>query len=127
MHGQVQTIITIRDACKETAIEPMNETAHHLTKDDALTDVAISVDGSLQRRGYSSLNGFVSAISMNSGKVLDIQPMSRFCKYCSVHNKLKNSDLVAYNSWKVKHTNRRANYHGLAPNMEVEGARTIFQ
>ena len=40
--------------------------------------------------------------------------MSRFCKSCSVHEKLKNSDLVAYNSWK-------------APNMEVEEARTIFE
>ena len=117
----------IRDACKETAVETMNEAAHNLKKDDALTDVAISADGSWQRRGFSSLNGFVSAISMDSGKVLDIQPMSRFCKSCSVHEKLKNSDLVAYNSWKAKHTNCRVNYHGSSPNMEVEGTRTIFE
>ncbi|GFX41143.1 hypothetical protein TNCV_2218411 [Trichonephila clavipes] len=33
----------------------------------------ISVDGTWQRRGYTSMNGCVAAISVDTGKVLDIE------------------------------------------------------
>ncbi|GBM70964.1 hypothetical protein AVEN_112012-1 [Araneus ventricosus] len=42
----------------------------------------VSVDGTWQRRGYSCLNGIVSAISILSGKVIDMEVMSQFCKKC---------------------------------------------
>ena len=48
------------------------------------TDCGVSVDGSWQKRGYVSLNGCVSVISMDSGKVLDVEQMSRYCKSCEV-------------------------------------------
>ena len=35
-----------------------------------IVDTAVSVDGSWQRRGFSSLNGVVTAVSMETGKFL---------------------------------------------------------
>ncbi|GFT08203.1 hypothetical protein TNCV_3481521 [Trichonephila clavipes] len=42
----------------------------------------ISVDGTWQRRGYTSMNGCVAAISVDTGKVLDIEVMSSYCPTC---------------------------------------------
>ena len=43
------------------------------------TDMIVSVDGTWQRRGLSSLNGVVAAVSVSTGKVVDIEIMSRNC------------------------------------------------
>ena len=40
------------------------------TVDDEIVDTSVSCDGSWQRRGYSSLNCVVTAISMDTGKIL---------------------------------------------------------
>lgn len=36
------------------------------------------------RRGYSSLNGVVTATSFDTGKVLDVECLSNYCQICSV-------------------------------------------
>ncbi|GFX89419.1 integrase catalytic domain-containing protein [Trichonephila clavipes] len=53
----------------------------------------ISVDGTWQRRGYTSMNGCVAAISVDTGKVLDIEVMSSYCP-TSLHLELV-SDLTS--------------------------------
>lgn len=52
-----------------------------------VADCETSCDGTWQRRGFCSLNGCVTAISMDTatGKVLDTEVMSRFCKQCKKH------------------------------------------
>ncbi len=60
-------------------------------QDDGLCHTSISVDGTWQRRGFSSLNGAVAAISMGTGKVLDVASMSRHCQGCVNINALENS------------------------------------
>ena len=48
-----------------------------------LRRTAVSCDGSWKKRGYSySLNGVVTVISMDNGKILDVEPMTRTCKSC---------------------------------------------
>ena len=44
------------------------------------------MDGSWQRRGFSSTDGVVTTISVNTGKIQDREVMSRNCKAC---NKMK--------------------------------------
>ena len=102
----------VSDACQKTALETMNSAANDLRKTpNDSTDISISNDGSWQRRGYSSMNGFVSTISMDTGKVLDIEAMSRFCKLCCIHEKLRKSNPEEYELWKAKHAATcRANY-----------------
>ena len=61
---------------KEVANEPMRDASEDLlckSKDpneDTVTDAAVSCDGSWQKRGYLSLNGVVTVISMDNGKIL---------------------------------------------------------
>ncbi|GFW78296.1 uncharacterized protein TNCV_4123651 [Trichonephila clavipes] len=45
-------------------------------------ECGVSVDGTWQKRGYSSLNGCVSAISVDSGKILDIEVLSQDFAEC---------------------------------------------
>ena len=55
--------------------------------EDTVIETAVSCDGSWQKRGYSSLNGVIMVISMDNGKILDIEPMARTCKSCLLHEK----------------------------------------
>ena len=62
-------------------------------------DIEVSVDGTWQRRGYSSLYGVVLAIAAASGKVVDFAVKSRICISCQHHAKLDpNCDEVYHES-----------------------------
>ncbi|GFY34748.1 uncharacterized protein TNCV_844471 [Trichonephila clavipes] len=52
----------------------------HPTK-NKIVECGISVDGTWQRRGYSSMNGCVAALSVDTGKVVDIEIMSSYCPH----------------------------------------------
>ena len=95
--------------------------------DNDLINCNISCDETWQKkRGHSSSNGCVTTISMDTGKVLDVEIMSRFCKSCAVHHHLpENSE--NYIQWKADHINCKANFKGSAPDIEQEGAFRIFQ
>jgi len=80
----------------------MNDAAEELrskfhASEYEITDTAVSCDGTWQKRGYSSLNGVITGISMNNGKVLDIEPMTRACKACSKYQHLKQSSPSSLN------------------------------
>ena len=92
-------------AAKSTAEEVMLEACqelHELEKtnnaDDVL-DVAVSCDGTWQRRGYSSLNGVVAALSMKTGKIVDVEAMNCSCKACYLKIDLALND--AYDTWQI--------------------------
>lgn len=76
-------------------------------------DLAVAVDGSWQKRGHTSLNGIVSLTSLDTGKVLDIDVLS---KYCTCPGRLE------------KHHQKSclANFSGSSGMMEVTGAVNIF-
>ena len=91
--------ISIKEACKVVAEETMSDAASELRAkqtqlSNKVVNEKISCDGSWQRRGFSSLNGFVAAISMDNGKVLDAEPMSRYCRSCYMHEKTKHLDMA---------------------------------
>ena len=71
----------------------MNNAAAELKKgSQGIVDIRVTVDGTWQRRGYTSMDGVVVAMSIDSGKILDIEPMSRYCKSCNIMSKtLKNN------------------------------------
>ena len=77
---------------KEVATEVMQDAVEEIREDagdDEITDVSISCDGTWQKRGFTSLNGAVVIISTDTGKVLDVEVMSRYCNACVMHEKLK--------------------------------------
>ena len=110
--------ITMKDAAEELRSQSN-------ASEDEIADTAVSCDGTWQKCGYSSLNGVTTVISMENGKVLDIEPMTRACKACSKYQHLKESSPEEYKIWKGEH-NCPMNYSGLATNMECIGTKRIF-
>ena len=51
-------------------------------QNDNVCDISASFDGTWQRRGYASLNGVVSAISIDTGKCLSYDCLTKNCKAC---------------------------------------------
>ena len=124
-YNRVSTKVAL--ACREVARESMQTAAKELKmkNDDDITNASISFDGSWQKRGYSSLNGFVAAISIKNGKVLDVEPMSRYCKGCVQNEHLKKSNPMAFREWQANHICMK-NTDGFAGGMEVTGGQRIF-
>lgn len=69
---------TIKDAVEELHNLEGNE-----VDENGVLKTAISSDGTLQRWGFSSLNGCVTAISMETGKILDCEPLRRVRHTCN--------------------------------------------
>lgn len=42
-------------------------------------DISGGFDGTWQRRGHQSLNGVVTCTSIDSGKIMDVEVLSKFC------------------------------------------------
>ena len=122
-------IFKYAEVSKSVAEDTMNDAAEELRSKNSnvgdVVDAAISLDGSWQRRGHSSLNGCVTAIAMDTGRIIDIEAMSRYCRGCSLQENLKQTDSAKYDLWKSKHI-CNYNYSGSAGGMETEGARRIF-
>ena len=90
-----------------------------------VVDCKVSVDGTWQRRGYSSLNGVVTLKSNTNGKCIDTHTMSKCCKGCQYWERRKESG-EAYDRWKNYHV-CSINHTGSAGAMQVSGAITMFQ
>ena len=77
-------VYSVKDVAEETFQDAATEIRMKKSAaSDQVLDIGVSNDGSWQRRGYSSMNGFVATISMDVGKVLDIESMIRLCKGCN--------------------------------------------
>ena len=119
------------NAVRAVAMRSMDEAAEEVrqtqtSNKDLIVETGVSVDGTWQRRGFSSLNGAVAALSIDSGKVIDIACFSRYCQGCINMEMYKDSDPGRYELWK---TDRKCsiNHTGSAPAMEKAGAQIIFQ
>ena len=92
------------NSAKMAAELSMMEVAEDLRKVPGITDIGVSVDGTWQHRGYSSLNGAVAIISMDNGKIVDVEAMTRFCKPCQQKQKhyLKMDSVIGTISTKIR-------------------------
>ena len=113
------------EVAQETMADAVAELRQNCQNEDEILDIGISCDGTWQRRGFSSLNGVVAALSLDSGKVIDVEVMSRFCRGCSLNQNLAKRNPTAYAKWKNLH-NCKMNFIGSASGMECEGASRIF-
>ena len=104
----------------------MNNAANELRKkSEEISNAGVSVDGTWQRRGYSSLNGTVAVIPMDNGKLVDIKSMIRQRKPCQ-----RSRETISEEDFDIWYTIHQKicsmNYAGSAPMMEVDGAKRIF-
>ena len=94
---------------------------------DCAVPVAISIDGTWQRRGYSSRYGAVFVISVDTGEVLDYELLSLFCHECKAHQN-DNKETDSYKDWKKGHeANCNINYEGSSGAMEGKGALAMYK
>lgn len=80
---------------------------------DGDRDIPVARDGSWQKRGHTSNNGIVSATSIESGTVWDVEVLSKCCPNCRT------------NSPGHKEMCQR-NYQGTSGAMEVSRTLAIF-
>ena len=86
----------------------------------------VSYDGTWQKQGFPSRDGCVTAISIDTGKVLDVQALSQKRKQCELYEHLdKNSE--KYRRWRADHNTCKANFKGSAPAMETQSVDHIFR
>ncbi|GFV22141.1 uncharacterized protein TNCV_1923141 [Trichonephila clavipes] len=86
--------------CSEENMKAASKEVHNLKKS---TTCGVTVDGTWQRRGHMSLNGCVSVISIDTGKILNLEVLNVKCEHvCS-------------------------NYKGFSENMEAVGTFRIFE
>ena len=81
----------------------------------------VTIDGSWQKRGFTSLNGVVTAVVNN--KIIDTKAFSKHCKGCSMWKKHRGSP--AYNRWKADHICHISHTKSSGA-MEAAGALEIF-
>ena len=79
-------------ATKAVSVETMTSAAEEIHSlkhafQDGLVKCNACCDGTWQRRGFSSLNGCVTAISLETRKILDVVPLSKVCKKCREYGK----------------------------------------
>ncbi|GFX71865.1 uncharacterized protein TNCV_1442891 [Trichonephila clavipes] len=97
-----------RETCEHSMAEAVREA---VDENDGKRDLA--VDGSWQKRGFSSKNGLVTVTSVDTGKVIDVEVF--FSKHFICPNKTKHLQ------------NCKRNFEGYSGKMEVAGALSIFQ
>ena len=121
---------TLFDAYESVAEQSMKKVAQQIKEDKSakkhpdnpsVTLCDVSVDGTWQKRGYSSLNGVVTAIS--HGKCLDRHVMSKYCKTCVRWESKKGTK--EYDDWIEKHV-CQVNHMRSSGAMESAGAVAIF-
>ena len=95
-------------------------------EEDGVFEIGISGDGTWRRRGYSSLYGIVTAISTVTGKVVDIEIMSKDCKECTVWRNKEGTQ--EFEDWWEGHQHLcQANHLGSSGSMDASGLLAIFE
>ncbi|CAB3225803.1 unnamed protein product [Arctia plantaginis] len=113
----------VRDASMKKAAQEEKEGSHKIGKTDGIT---VSGDGSWRKRGFSSLFGVTSLIGWLSGKIIDVEVKSKYCKSCE-HWKSKNGT-TEFEEWQISHADEcQANHEGSSGKMEVNAVVEMFQ
>ena len=95
-------------------------------KENGNYNVGISADGTWRKRGYSSLYGVVTAISIVTGKVVDYEVMSKECRECMLWKDKEGTDEFM-EWWEGHQANCNANFEGSSGAMDAAGVLSIYQ
>ena len=120
--------IALAKAAKTVAVKTMKDAANGL-RNNQLKEVnqcAVSCDGTWQRREHSSMNGCVTTLSMENGKCLDVEVLSKVCHGCQRIE--RENDVIKRAFKQQKHVGKcKINHTGSSAAMDTEGVMRIFQ
>ena len=125
-HCNAKLLFATRDAAEAD----MRKAARELRGDvgeEVVVDVKVTCDGTWQKRGHQNLYGVVVVASWDTGKVLDIEVLSKHCQECSRRSGMDPSSPAFLDWWETHQDMCAVNYHGSSGGMEVEGAKRIWQ
>ena len=117
------TVKTVKESLQARTEESMKAAAMEEKSKDEVEECKAMFDGTWRKRGYSSLQGAVTAISARTGKCLDYETLNKVCHGCSSWR--RKPDSPEKEKWLAEHS-CAINYHGSAPAMEPEGIRRMF-
>ena len=94
---------------------------------DTIVDVAVTFDGSWKNRGLKSHHCFVSAISVDTGRVIDYVYLTNLCKIDNDKDALDKSG-IDYLEFVVSHgPDCRKNHEGSSQSMEAAGVMLLYE
>ena len=117
--------VKFNEGVKSVTEDIMQDACQEIRGSSDFVDTGVSVDGTWQKRGFSSYNGAIAAISIETGKILDVEVMSRFCQGCVQIETFKTKDPELYEKYCNDH-DCTINHDGSAPKMEVTDVERIF-
>ncbi|GFT43433.1 uncharacterized protein TNCV_814871 [Trichonephila clavipes] len=86
---------------KTISEDSMNAAVHEaVIANDNNSNIAVAVDGTWHKRGYSSLNGVVCATSVENGKVIDFEALTKYCS-SSIRKNLSSVEDVKRAIWAI--------------------------
>ena len=113
--------------CKKSMINASQPTKQfYEAEEDGKYDIGISADGTWRRRGYTSSYGVVSGISLVTGKVLDVEVMSKECRKCVAWKRKEGTE--EFQEWWEGHQHQcHSNFQGSSGAMDAAGCVAIFE
>lgn len=112
-----ESLLTVAEASMQEAILDAIEENSEAEKP---TDIAIAFDGTWQKRGFVSKNAVCTVTSVDTGKVLDVESLSKYCSGCE-RNKGSADKLNAHEQYCLKY------YEGSSGGMETVAAVAVCQ
>ncbi|GBM46124.1 hypothetical protein AVEN_135737-1 [Araneus ventricosus] len=73
-------LLAATEVAKKTMATAAQEVKSLKNSKENVTRCGESVDSTWQRSGYSSLNNCVSVLAIDTGKILDVEIMSQYCR-----------------------------------------------
>ena len=122
---QNQKLFVASDDVREVSFA---DNAAELRKDvpeDQVLDITVTCDGTLARRGFQALYGIVVVVSWKSGKVVDVEVLSKHCQACATHYEMNTSSDDILDWWEGHQASCEVNYCGSSSVMESTGALAI--
>ena len=112
-------------ASKNVATISMKDAANEERNKTGSDSIIVSGDGTWKTRGHSSNIGVCTVVGDLTGKIIDVEVMSKYCKACDSWKGEKKG--AEYRSWKNLHAPYcTKNHTGSSGKMEVDGMVRIF-
>ncbi len=95
--------------------------------ENEVVDVKVTFDATWQKRGHTSLYGVVVVASWDTGQVLDIEVLSRYCRECAKKKNVDPTSPEFLDWWENHQADCDCNFSGLSGAMETEGALRMWR